>query len=416
MSLPDPPQNPPQAVVPRSVWRLAAAMSTIALVSRGIRLGHPGVLVFDEVYYALNGFDIATRGVEQAGAVHPPLAKWFIAAGIRLFGFTPVGWRVAALLAGAVVVGATVVAAYVLTESRRLAALAGLVVLTDGISVITGRTALLDGFVAMCATVALAAMCVLVRHPLRVRTASSAAWVLALSSGAAIACKWSAAPLWLVGAAVAGWSADAARQSVSRRMVVALVVPILVYGAAFVPTMVNYRGSAVQRLACAVDRNCGADAADRLSAMVTYHAEVVDYHRSLRPRNDYAVSSTNWWLQTKPTVLYREGGERIVMRANPVMWVIGAAALVFGLALVVLRRSIAAGVVVVTALTWWLPWTVGSRPGYTFYASPMVPVLAVAVTLAVRAVPVPWRWLGAASVAMTGVIGAAMWWPRWTAW
>ena len=26
--------------------------------------------------------------------VHPPLAKWLIAAGIRVFGNTPLGWRI----------------------------------------------------------------------------------------------------------------------------------------------------------------------------------------------------------------------------------------------------------------------------------------------------------------------------------
>lgn len=398
------------------MWWLAVAMSAVALVSRGIRLSHPDVLVFDEAYYALNGFDVATHGVEQANAVHPPLAKWLIAAGLRLFGFTPFGWRVAALLAGAVVVGATVVAAYVFTESRRLATLAGLVVLTDGISVITGRTALLDGFVAMFATIALAAMCVLLRHPLRVRSAGAAAWVLALSSGAAMACKWSAAPVWLVGAAVAGWAADTARQPIGRRMVLALVVPLLVYGATYVPTAVNYRGSAVQRVACAVDGNCDTGFTDRLSGLATFHVEVLRYHRSLTPTNKYAVSSTNWWLQTEPTELYRDGDERIVMAANPVMWITGGAALLGCVAMAIRRRSAAAALMSLIALCWWLPWAVGSRPGYSFYAAPMVPALAVAIAACVRAMPTPWRWRVAVTVAVISASGAAALWPRWTGW
>ena len=47
-------------------------------------------MVFDEMYYALDAADLLRHGVES-NAAHPPLAKWLIAGGIRLVGFTPDG-------------------------------------------------------------------------------------------------------------------------------------------------------------------------------------------------------------------------------------------------------------------------------------------------------------------------------------
>ena len=108
-------------------------LAVLVLVTRLPRLDRPRAMVFDEIYYALDAADLLRHGVESNPA-HPPLAKWLIAGGIRLVGFTPVGWRLAALVAGIVLVLLTWAAARRITRSEALAVTAGVLVALDGIA------------------------------------------------------------------------------------------------------------------------------------------------------------------------------------------------------------------------------------------------------------------------------------------
>lgn len=397
-------------VVSRRLWQLASAVLLVTLATRAIRLGSPGVLVFDEAYYALNAWDIAEHGVEQANAVHPPLAKWLIAGGIRTIGFTPWGWRISALLAGAMAAGMVTIAAGIISRSNRLAALAGLVVLTDGVAFVTGRLALLDGFVAMFTTLTVTAACAAVTHHDRPRLVRRCGLVVGVASGAALACKWSAAPAWIVAAAAIGWAAAQHSERVGRVMATVLLVPIAVYAISYLPTLLRYDGSAVQRLACAAEANCDTDLGGRVRAIGDYHVRVLRYHRSLEPTNRYAVSSVNWIVQSSPTVLFDDDGRRVVMRGNPVVWAGCCAAVLAAGWLGVRRRQAPLVMLATTAMAWWLPWAVGGRPGYSFYAAPLIPVLAVVL---VSVIPRQ-RWL-TWLVASTCIGGAMVLWPDWVA-
>jgi dolichyl-phosphate-mannose--protein O-mannosyl transferase len=67
-------------------------------VLRLINLGSPKGFVFDEVYYVDGARDLLKYGVEVDGTnpefiVHPPVGKWLIASGIKLFGDNEFGWR-----------------------------------------------------------------------------------------------------------------------------------------------------------------------------------------------------------------------------------------------------------------------------------------------------------------------------------
>ena len=75
---------------------------TFALILRLWRLNLPTGYIFDEVYYAKNANSLIRNGVElnaQGEAefiVHPPLGKWLIGIGIKIFGNDEFGWRISA--------------------------------------------------------------------------------------------------------------------------------------------------------------------------------------------------------------------------------------------------------------------------------------------------------------------------------
>ena len=85
----------------------ALGLGLAALFLRTWKLGSPKGFVFDEVYYAQNANSLLHHGVEldpKTGAaqfiVHPPVGKWIIALGIKVFGYHEFGWRISAALVG----------------------------------------------------------------------------------------------------------------------------------------------------------------------------------------------------------------------------------------------------------------------------------------------------------------------------
>ena len=113
----------------------------------------------------------------------------------------------------------------------------------------------------------------------------------------------------------------------------------------------------------------------------------------------------------------RDAGDReVVLQGNPVLWVAGTAAAVwcgwYGLR----RRTPVHTLLAWLAIAWWAPWAIGDRPGYTFYAAPLVPVLATAGVTALAGMPSRVRRPVLGVLAATVVAGVAVLAPRWYGW
>ena len=128
-------------------------LGATALLFRLWNLKFPKGFVFDEVYYAQNANSLLHHGVEldpkTAAAqfiVHPPVGKWMIAAGIKLFGFHEFGWRISAALVGTISIMMIYYIAMRLFNNYYLSLCAGILMIADGIHLVMSRTALLDIF------------------------------------------------------------------------------------------------------------------------------------------------------------------------------------------------------------------------------------------------------------------------------
>jgi hypothetical protein len=124
----------------RDGWLATLAVGLLAGVLRLVRLDIPRGRIFDEIYYACDAQNLLRYGVEAGTAggqdcvpngeagfvVHPPLGKWAIGLGMRLFGVNEFGWRVAAAVAGTLMVVVLVRVTRRMTGSTVLACLAGL--------------------------------------------------------------------------------------------------------------------------------------------------------------------------------------------------------------------------------------------------------------------------------------------------
>ena len=99
----------PQLLVRRKDLYSSLGFGLLALLFRLWHLGSPKGYIFDEVYYAKNAHSILLHGVELDAKsksaefiVHPPVGKWLISLGIKIFGYNEFGWRFASALFGSI--------------------------------------------------------------------------------------------------------------------------------------------------------------------------------------------------------------------------------------------------------------------------------------------------------------------------
>lgn len=151
-------ERPPEEA-PRG-WGPLDSLAAVLLSLAGglLRLFHvadPREFVFDEVYYAKDScmyvFDsIQTCKLDDIqNQVHPPLGKWMIAAGIKVFGFDSLGYRIAVVLAGTVTIALLFVLARKILRSTLGASLAAGLLAIDPLHLVQSRTSMLDVFVPM---------------------------------------------------------------------------------------------------------------------------------------------------------------------------------------------------------------------------------------------------------------------------
>lgn len=403
----------------------------VAAVLRLWDLGEPSRIYFDEVYYSQDALDIVERGVEAGRAVHPPVGKLLIGAGIALLGWDPLGWRIAGALAGILTVGLTHLIAGRLIRSPWVAALAPLLVAVDGLAITMSRIAMLDVFLAL--FVVATAWCVLldvqrlggVPSPL-----PAPAWWAGLFAGLAVATKWSgvmslaAAALVLLvahtwtrrGRGVGCWRA--VRGAMAELAVPLLLLPPTVYAASYAGWFLNWTDS-YHGQQCA-DPPCSANVWERGRSWVEGQVEIAHVHGRLEATHPYRSAAPGWLVLERPVLMYFEQctaemqaeGEgcvvspgnraKILALGSPALWWPALLAYLVLARQVVQRRDRAAAVLLTFLLVQFVPWLLVTRPGYLFYMAPLVPFMALAVMYAAHhfARRRPLRWLPAALAAL----------------
>ena len=157
-------------------WILPLLVTIVGGVMRFWNLGKPQQIIFDETYYAKDGWAMyvygwehnwqtstvsdpalgaAGTGYQQNGVahfaagpeyvVHPPFGKWVIGAGEKIWGLNPTGWRIMEALLGTIAVYILARTARRMFRSTLLGCIAGLFLAFDGLAFVMSRTALLDG-------------------------------------------------------------------------------------------------------------------------------------------------------------------------------------------------------------------------------------------------------------------------------
>ena len=362
----------------------AIAPILIALASfvlRIINLGLPKGFVFDEVYYVDGARDLLKYGVEVDGTnpefiVHPPVGKWLIASGIKLFGDSEFGWRFASAIFATLLILLFARLVHVLFYSPLLTALGAALMALDGLLLVHSRTALLDLFLTFFTLLG-----VLLWHRNRHIWAG-------IAFGLAIGCKWSAVYFVAVIGLIAVYQILVSRdirkslKPIMAKFLQYGVLPISVYSLTWTGWFISDRGWSRQW------------SSNPLMSWLHYHSEILNFHTGLTEKHPYEANPWSWLVMGRPTSFFydspkdcgaKDCAQEVLALGTPILWWIGtiSIAVVIGYwikSLIHHRVDSAANIVVLGVVAGYLPWfAMQQRTVFSFYAIIIQPFLIIAI-------------------------------------
>ncbi|RKS68592.1 protein-O-mannosyltransferase-like protein [Motilibacter peucedani] len=416
------------------------------------RLGKPAAIVFDEKFYPQEAQSMLHYGVEYAVpydgpppatpgpdfVVHPPLGKWVIAVGEKLFGYhlhsahpDGFGWRFSVALLGTLGVLVVARTGRRLFRSTLLGCVAGLLLATDGLHLVESRTALLDPVLTFWALCAFACVVVdrdWVRRRLadtvtnrRDHSASSASlglrpWLLGAGLFLGMACgtKWNGAFFVVAyGLLALVWTTSARRTAGAERpyldtlrrdvpvfVVYLALLPLVVYIASWTGWFLSDPAHAWDRGWAAKPENAGRYPllpTDALKSLWYYHHEMYDFNVGLAKFHAYKSNPWSWLILGRPTAFWFQRGtdaqyhcgagtcdEVVTALGTPALWWASIPAIGVLLYRMVGRRDYRAAAILTAIGAGYLPWfNYQHRTIFSFYAVVFSPYIALAVTMVI---------------------------------
>ena len=343
-------------------------------------------LIFDEIYYVDGARDFLKYGVEVSGSqpefvVHPPVGKWMIACGIKLFGDNALGWRFTTALVGSLMILIVALIAHRLFYSPLLTALASGLMAVDGLALVHSRTALLDNFLAFFILIATYFFI------------SRRYWWTGLFLGVALATKWSALYFIMIFALIALYRAftynsgkDLIRPTISRIGAFGFL-PIIVYVTSWWGWFASSRGW---------DRN---HSSHPISSFIFYHQEMLNFHTELSEKHPYQANPWSWLIMGRPTSFFYQTpttcgadscSQEVLALGTPLLWWSGTIAIAIVLGFWVrslLTRNFDPAVTIIVAgiAAGYLPWFFfQQRTVFSFYAIVFQPFMVLALVYCAR--------------------------------
>jgi dolichyl-phosphate-mannose-protein mannosyltransferase len=446
----------------RAGWTRSDSLAWVGVTLLGgllriIRVNTPRRVVFDEFFYArdacwyvkasksacgLTNLVVTDREVDRWLRVyseltpeHPPLGKWLIGTGIRIFGFGPGAWRLASVVAGTLTIALLyLLARRVLASTVGATVAAGLLAI-DFLHFVQSRLAMLEIFVTLFGVAAFL-FCAFDRDEVKARRDTGRAgtrwarlwhrrWRAAagVAAGAAAASKLSG---WLIVVAmvllVLAWElgarktlgvAAAVRQTIVREgpsiVGLLLLIPLFVYAGTYAGRLHGSllawpwsQGSWIQEFWA------------RQKYMLDFS----------RPR--FAGPTSPVWsvpMLQRPALYFRDGGSGrvrvIALFGDTIIWWASFAALLYAGWRWLRRKGFAEGLILLGFLSTYGSWVLLTQArGQLFlhYFTPAVPFACLALGYAAsRAVTLRAGRVAVAALAAVSLLAFALFYPVLTA-
>ncbi|HEY0851543.1 MAG TPA: phospholipid carrier-dependent glycosyltransferase [Bradyrhizobium sp.] len=373
------------ASVPNSpiakVAAIAGAIFVIAHLLLMIGLGTPEKIAFDEVHYVPAAKQLLEKGSHEPllNPMHPPLAKEFMAASIKVFGDNAFGWRYPSVVFGALAIVAMYLCALAMFASQGAALAAAALTFLNQMVFVQSRIAMLDIYALTFDLFGIAAFI----HGYNQRRPEVAFGLAGLFFGLAGASKWSGFfPLGVAIAIIAfvrllqGWRTQFAEPDAQdwyrpdrwpefryyHFVLCFILVPVAVYFIAYIPLT----GVSV-------------------SSFVEAQRRIFAENSASHPPHLYMSSWPSWPLLMRP-IWYQfdkmadDRFQAIIFLGNPlILWPALVALAICARDFIVARRT-QAFLILAFYIGPWLAWATLPRTiGFIYYYLPSATVASLAV-------------------------------------
>jgi dolichyl-phosphate-mannose--protein O-mannosyl transferase len=300
--------------------------------------------------------------------VHPPLGKWLIGIGIKIFGNDEFGWRVSAAVIGTL----SVVLIYLITKelfkSVFLSNIAAALMAFDGLALVMSRVALLDIFLMF--FILLAFYFLIKNDP----------WLSGVAIGLAAATKWSAIFLipFLILLTLNYHQIEPIKWL--KRAAQFIFLPSLIY-------LISWSGWIFT--SGGWDRQSGSSV---FTSLWKYHTAILDFHRNLVETHSYAANPWSWLILGRPTSFFYETpntcgvnscSQEILAIGTPILWWSGIFAIALTFGFFVAHRDRISTLILAGIAGTYLPWfVIQGRTTFYFYAISILPFLILALIYA----------------------------------
>ena len=297
--------------------------------------------------------------------VHPPLGKWLIGLGIKIFGNNEFGWRISSAIFGVLSIFLIYLIVKKLFASESLALGAAFLLSFDGLNLVMSRVALLDIFLMVF---------ILLTFYLLILNK----YILSgVAIGCALAVKWSAAFVIIALIIFVIIEQKNNLRKLFNYLISYTVVPLVVYLISWSGWIFTQNGWARQ------------SEGNFLTSLWNNHLQILNFHRELTQSHAYQASPWSWLILGRPTsFFYSEAGDcgqskcvqEILAIGTPFLWwsAIFAVAITFGF--YITKKDKSSALILLGIAGTYLPWfAFQDRPPFYFYSITILPFLVLAI-------------------------------------
>jgi len=367
-------------LAPDSAWiqkngrYLLCLIILFALGTRLYRLHVPPERIHDEIYHAYTAEQwvegntdawLWNTKVPDKGCAyewtHPPLAKLFMAASMKIFGIHSWAWRLPAALLGTLSILLIYGIAITLFEQKSIALLAAALGSLDALPIVMSRIGMNDIY---CSTFILVSVWAALRYR---------HYLSALCLGAALACKWSAiyaAPLLALIYLIRPHPRHRYNFAYLAELTAVYATALVgVYLAGYIPFF--YAGHTI------------GDFQELHRQMWFYHTGLTATHPGASPAWAWPISRGFMWFYTSQTA---DPKANIYALGNLIIWFAGLLAILYSAYYVYMQRERDRKMPVILAgyLVFWAPWLLSPRIMFINHYLPSLPFLYIALAAGLK--------------------------------
>ncbi|MEI6131523.1 MAG: phospholipid carrier-dependent glycosyltransferase [Bacillota bacterium] len=358
---------------------------------------------FDEIYHARTAYE-NIHNLPVYETTHPPLGKFIISLGIRIFGMNPFGWRCMGTLFGVMMLPLMYLFGLKLFRKRFLAFAAMMLMTVDFMHFSLSRIATIDiygTFFVLLMYYFMHDYFVYKSINLGYKKSLRTLLLCGIALGLGAASKWiglyAAAGLALLffltkyqeysqykkitsrwKSSKSGWVKDF--DSMFFRTLVwcilfFLVIPLIIYIGSYFPTYLNVPGS-------------------DFSVVTSSQTSMYSYHSTLNATHSYSSMWYQWPFDTRP--LYVFGGmdlpegssfaSKIFIMGNPLIFWLGIIAVPLAAYFAIKRRSRSMLVVFIAIFFQYMPWVLVTRIAFIYHIFSTLPFIIFSIVYVINCV------------------------------